>query len=87
MELTKEELNKIKADVIMNFVNNQVGAFEASFVDGNTTSLYSMYRYAQIHIKDCFGVNVPDMRAAWGDEFSDQCKTKNEIEATKKSSL
>lgn len=55
-----------KASAVMDFVNTQVGAFESGFVDDNEVSLYSMYRYAQHHVKDNYGVEVKNMAGQWG---------------------
>lgn len=68
--LTSEQISEIKAAAVMEFVNVQVGAFEACFVDTPETSLYSMYRFAQHHVKDNFGVIVPSMAERWGNDLA-----------------
>lgn len=73
-----QELNEMKAKAVMEFVNTQVGAFEANFVEGNEVSLYSMYRFAQLHISDNYDVKIDDMANVWGDHMPELCKSNNE---------
>ena len=58
---TPEEVNAMKAAAVMEFVNVQIGAFESGFVETNETSLYSLYRFAQHHVKDNYGTETKSM--------------------------
>ena len=68
-----------QASAVMNFVNTQVGAFESGFIDDNEVSLYSMYRFAQHHVKDNYSVEVKSMGEQWGNEFSNECRAATEL--------
>lgn len=59
--------NKLKAESIMEFVNIQIGAFDSNFVETNEVSLYSLYRFAQLHIMDNYNVEVKSITEHWGE--------------------
>lgn len=67
--ISADASNEISANAVMEFVNTQVGAFESSFVDGNQISLYSMYRFAQHHVKDNYHAETKLMSEVWGEEL------------------
>lgn len=75
---TPEEINEIKASAVMEFVNVQVGAFEANFVETNDVSLYSMYRFSQHHVKDNYGVETKLMSEQWGDHIAELSRSETE---------
>lgn len=77
-EYTVDEINKIQSDAVMHFVNTQVGAFETGFVEGNEVSLYSLYRFAQLHALDNYKVEIKNMNEAWGEETTKECRNKSE---------
>lgn len=70
-----------QASAVMNFVNTQVGAFESGCVDSNQVSLYSMYRFAQHHVKDNYGVDVKFMHDQWGGNTTSLCIADSERKA------
>lgn len=76
--LTSRDIEEIKASAVMEFVNVQVGAFEAGFVSTNITSLYSMYRFAQHHVKDNYNVDTKLMRDVWGDAIAECARSDHE---------
>ena len=73
-KMTEQELNKIKADAVMGFVNNAIGAFESGFIDNNYCTLQQMHRSAQHHVKDSYGIDTQNMKDAWGDELFEECR-------------
>lgn len=76
--MTEQELNQIKADAIMNFVDVHLGAFESGFVDSSELSLYSLHKSAQSHIVDNYSVSSQSISDKYGREFSEMCKSSKE---------
>jgi hypothetical protein len=75
----KTEENKIKADAVMEFVNIQLGAFESNFVETNQVSLYSMYRFAQHHVKDNYEQETKNLADVYSVEFANECRSTEEL--------
>lgn len=75
---TQQEINDIKAQAVMEFVNVQVGAFESGFVVSNCVSLYSMYRFAQHHVKDNYGLETKLMSEEWGNSITELARDDSE---------
>lgn len=69
-----EEINEAKAKAVMDFVNNAIGAFETGFIDSHEVDLCSLYRSAQHHVKDNYGIDTPMINEAWGKETAKACK-------------
>ena len=67
-------LNAIKANAIMDHVNHIIGAYEAGFVDSPTLDLSQLYRVAQVHVKDGYGVDFPMLNEVWGEELAEALK-------------
>lgn len=63
-----------KGNAVKGFVNSMIGAFESGFVDDNKLTLAELYRVAQHHIKDNYGVEIPNMRDVWGEVLYLACK-------------
>lgn len=76
--LSAQEINDLQAAAVMTFVNTQVGAFEAGFVEGSELSLYSLYRFAQLHIKDNYGIDIEPIADAWGADLADLARSDDE---------
>lgn len=72
--MEKDELKQLKADAVMKFVNSHIGAYESGFVDQNYCTLQQLYRTAQHHVKDNYGVDALTMKEIWGQELQDECK-------------
>ena len=60
--MNEQELNQIKADAVMEFVNNSIGAYEAGFIKQNYCTLLQLHRSAQHHVKDNYGVDTQLMK-------------------------
>lgn len=60
--MRRQKLNKVKADAVMEFANTIRGAYLSNFIDNHPT-VYDVYRSAQHHVKDFYGVETP----AWDD--------------------
>lgn len=71
-----------QASAVMTFVNTQIGAFESSCVDTNEVSLYSLYRFAQHHIMDNYGVKTKPISEQWGKELAKSTKTESELKCS-----
>ena len=70
------EENEIKAKAVMEFVNMMIGAFNTGFVDKNNPTLSEIYQVARNYIKDSYGVEVPDIVQAWGEDLAKECGLK-----------
>ncbi len=70
---TNEEENKMKAGAVSEFVNMMIGAFESGFVDKNNPTLSEIFRVAQNHIADNYGVKTHNIDVVWGREIAEQC--------------
>lgn len=57
--------SNIQAEAVMSFVNMIRGAFSSGFVDNNPT-VYDIYRSAQNHVKDNYGIDTEN----WDDELA-----------------
>jgi hypothetical protein len=79
---TEQEINEGKSLAVMEFVNTQVGAFAANFVEGNQTSLYSMYRFAQHHVRDNYRAETKMMSEVWGEELTECARNKGERQSS-----
>lgn len=65
----------VKASAVMEFVDMIRGAYEANFIDNHPT-VYDIYRTAQMHVKDRYGVDTKD----WDDELAEESR-KNSFES------
>lgn len=74
--MNKNEENKIKAAAVMSFINTMIGAFEAGFVDKNNLTLAELFRVAQNHLSDNYGIETPDLKDQWGAPFALTCAAK-----------
>lgn len=73
---SKAELKNLhQANAVMEFVNNQIGAFDSGFVDGHNLNLSQLYRFAQHHVKDNYQVETKLLNELWGETTSDACKS------------
>ena len=61
-----------RASSVMAFVGSIRGAYSSGFIDNNPTN-YDIYRYAQIHVKDNYGVDTEN----WDDEFAKESRSGN----------
>lgn len=68
--------NQIKADAINEFVNTMIGALEAGFVEGNNLTLAQLHRVAQNHVKDAYGIELPNLVDQWGEDTAKECGMK-----------
>ncbi len=73
-ELSKQRSDLVKTQAIMNFVNNMIGAFESGFIEDNQSNLADIYQCAKVHIKDNYGIDIPNLEHEWGKELALQCK-------------
>lgn len=52
----------IKAKAVMTFINNMCDAYLSGFVDDDADlTLAALYRTAQVHCQDTYGMEVPDL--------------------------
>lgn len=65
----------VKASAVMEFVEMIRGAYYANFIDNHPT-VYDIYRAAQMHVKDRYGVDTKD----WNDELAEESR-KNSFES------
>lgn len=66
-------INKFKSEAIESLVNTMIGAFESGYVEKNNPTLSEIYRVAQNHIKDNYGVEIPNIDDQWGKETAERC--------------
>ncbi|EKO3640516.1 hypothetical protein M3898_000613 [Vibrio metschnikovii] len=67
------ELEKnFKASAVMEFVDMIRGAYDSGFIDNHPT-IYDIYRSAQMHVKDRYGVDTDN----WDDELAKESRTDN----------
>ncbi len=67
-------LNAIKANAVMDHVNHIIGAYEAGFVDTPKLDLSQLYRVAQVHVKDGYGMDFPMLNEVWGEALAEELK-------------
>jgi len=65
--------NQIKADAINNLVSTMIGAFDAGYTDRNHLTLSELHRIAQLHVKDNYGIELPNIIEQWGESMAKQC--------------
>ena len=73
-ELSKQTSDLVEKQAIMNFVNTMIGAFEAGFIEDNQINLADVYQCAKVHVKDNYGIDIPNLEHEWGKELALQCK-------------
>ncbi|MGD8172161.1 hypothetical protein ACQEXU_10905 [Vibrio sp. TRT 21S02] len=71
--------NNVKASAVMNFVETIRGAYGAGFIDNNPT-VYDIYRSAQNHVKDNYGIDTEN----WDDELAKESRAAGELERLRK---
>ena len=65
--------NQLKADAINEFVSMMIGALNAGFTEKNNPTLQEIHRVAQVHIKDNYGIDMPNIVEQWGQETAELC--------------
>lgn len=68
-----ETQDELKAKAIQHFINTLIDAFETGHVEQNTLTLSELYRIAQNHVNDNYGVEIPSLTEQWGNECAKQC--------------
>lgn len=76
-EIDKLKESNLKADAVMTFVNELIGAFEANFVDDHKPTLATLYRCAQNHVNDNYGIDTPNIHDAWDERVAEDCRNGN----------
>ncbi|EOW9398404.1 hypothetical protein ACOBWJ_001206 [Vibrio cholerae] len=71
MKMSDVEKN-IKASAVMDFVDMIRGAYDSGFIDNHPTN-YDIYRSAQMHVKDRYGVETDN----WDDELAKESRNDN----------
>jgi hypothetical protein len=69
--------NQIKADAIVDFISNMIGALESGFIDTPNCNLAQIHRVAQNHIKDNYGIETPSLAEQWGEDVANECGAKS----------
>lgn len=62
----------IRASAVIDFVDMIRGAYDAGFIDNHPTN-YDIYRSAQMHVKDRYGVETDE----WDDELAKESRSDN----------
>ena len=70
---TNQTENQIKADAVNEFVCLMIGAFDGGFIDNNRPTLSEIHRVAHHHVKDNYGIELPNIEAQWGEETAIAC--------------
>lgn len=65
-----ESKNNVKANAVINFVETLRGAYGAGFIDNNPT-IYDVYRSAQNHVKDNYGIDTEN----WDDDLAKESRS------------
>ncbi|GIC29792.1 hypothetical protein VCSRO147_0610 [Vibrio cholerae] len=71
MKMSDVEKN-IRASAVMDFVDMIRGAYDSGFIDNHPTN-YDIYRSAQMHVKDRYGVETDN----WDDELAKESRSDN----------
>lgn len=71
MKISDVEKN-IRASAVMYFVGMIRGAYDSGFIDNHPTN-YDIYRSAQMHVKDRYGVETDN----WDDELAKESRSDN----------
>jgi len=77
--MSNELENNVKASAVMNFVEMIRGAYGAGFIDNNPT-VYDIYRCAQNHVKDNYGIDTDN----WDDDLAKESRAPSELEQLRK---
>ena len=72
--ISHQDIEQAKALAVLDFVNHIIGAYEAGFVDTPNLDLSQLYRVAQVHVKDGYGVDFPMLNEVWGEELAEELK-------------
>lgn len=75
----------VKASAVMEFVDMIRGAYGSGFIDNHPTN-YDIYRSAQVHVKDRYGMDTDN----WDDELAKESRDdsfKNAIQQIKQELL
>lgn len=59
------------AEVITSLTEVMIGAYENGFVDSNTLTVADMYQTARNHIRDHYGVEMPNIVEQFGEESAE----------------
>lgn len=65
--------NEVAANAIRKFVQSMIGAYETGFVDKNNPTLAEIHQVAKNHIKDFYGIDVPDIIEEFGSDVAISC--------------
>lgn len=71
MKMSDVEKN-IRASAVIDFVDMIRGAYDSGFIDNHPTN-YDIYRSAQMHVKDRYGVETDN----WDDELTKESRNDN----------
>lgn len=55
-----------KAEAVKEFVNMMIGALESGFVDTSNPSLATVHQAYRHHVKDNYGIDMPNIVEDWG---------------------
>lgn len=67
-----QTVEQIKTDAINEFVCTMIGAL-GGFVEESTITLATLHRVMQNYCRDSFGIELPHITEAWGDEIAELC--------------
>ena len=72
--MNNEELNKVKSDAVMNFVNTIIAAYECGFIESHESNISDVYQCAAQHVKLNYKLEVKSLVDEWGDELAEILK-------------
>ena len=78
--------DQIKSDAVKDFVTMMIGALESGFVDTSNPSLASVHQAYRRHVKDNYGVDMPDIVEEWGQAVAELAGLKTITNSTEVSS-
>jgi hypothetical protein len=67
------DIDEIKAEAVQDFVNMMIGALEAGFVESSSSTLSEIHQFAKHHIKDNYGIDIPNIVDEWGEDVAKLC--------------
>ena len=71
--MNTEELNKLKSDAVMEFVNSMIGAYESGFIEVHESNLADVYMCAKQHVNMNYKTDVKSLDEEWGKCIADMC--------------
>ena len=69
---------RFAADCIMKFVDDIISTFVMGLSDMKIYDLSQIHTLAQLHVRQTYRMNLPDLSEKWGIDIANSCRTNSE---------